>query len=101
MVRIRDKRATSKRINLPPQRRNKAGQGPIANGVLLHSLNGKVQLPRARRRKCFKNQALRELPWKTYVLLPRFKASQSHALKATPDQHDRKTGRTHLFFLMR
>jgi len=39
---------------------------------------------------------LQELPWKTYVLSPRFMASQSHELKAAYDQHGRKIGRTHL-----
>jgi hypothetical protein len=28
---------------------------------------------------------LQELPWKTYVLLPRFRASQSHVLRAIHD----------------
>src|SRR5947207_1973842 len=38
--------------------------------------------------------ALRELPWKTYVLLPRFSASQSHAPKVIRGRLERKTGRT-------
>ncbi len=45
--------------------------------------------------------ALQDLPWKTYVLSPRFGASQSHAPKATHDYLGRKTGRTLQGFLMR
>jgi len=41
-----------------------------------------------------KTRALWELPWKTNVLQPRFRASQSHVLEATRGGLGQKTGGT-------
>ena len=44
---------------------------------------------------------LQDLPWKTYVLLPRFSASQSHAQKRLTASLIEKRGELIQAFLMR
>src|ERR1043165_3780252 len=45
---------------------------------------------------CKLRMVLWDFPWKTFVLLPRFMASESHILKSLFRRLYRKTGRTHL-----